>query len=91
MLADNPQHFPHGEAENTSNAAAQCSQGSWEQTIQQKVCMDVQDSHHINVTTQRLSDEDVKSRIMNCDVSGRGNYLSYLDLSVTPRGMNSKL
>lgn len=91
MLADNRQHFPRGEAEDASNAAAQCSQGSREQTIQQNVCRDVQDSHHINVATQRLSDEDVKSRRMHSDVSGRGNYLSYLDLSVTPRGMNSKL
>lgn len=90
MLADNPQHFPHGEAVDSPNAATDCSQDSQEQMLHQKICMDVQDNHHINVTTQRLSNKDVKSRLMHSDLSGKGGSVLSLDLYIPPHGMNSK-
>lgn len=58
--------------------------------LQQKVCIGVLYNHHINLTTQRLSNEDVKSRITHSDVSGRGGSVMSLDLTVPPHGMNSK-
>ncbi|XP_057767318.1 uncharacterized protein LOC130987705 isoform X2 [Salvia miltiorrhiza] len=89
VLADNPQHFPHGEAAVSPNAAAHCRQDSQEQMEQQKVCIDVQDNHHINVATQRLPNEDVMSRITNSDVSGRGGSIMSLDLSVPPHASHN--
>ncbi|KAH6828620.1 hypothetical protein C2S53_006618 [Perilla frutescens var. hirtella] len=86
MLADIRQHFPRGEAEDASNAASHCCQDSM---TQQKVRMDVQDHHHINVTTQRLSDGDVMSRRMHRDVSGRGDSLLSLDLTTPPHASHN--
>lgn len=88
VLTDNRQHFPLGEAVDAPNAAARCCEDSGEeQMIQQKVCMDVHDYHHL--TTQRLSDEDVMTRRMHSDVSGRGDSLLSLDLTIPPHASHN--
>ncbi|KAI3446626.1 hypothetical protein Pfo_003291 [Paulownia fortunei] len=88
----NPSHFPHGIAKNTPTAVAQFFQDSHEMSsLEEKVCMDVQDNHHINVRPESLSNEDVNTRRMPSDVSGKRSSVSLLDLSISPPGSTSQI
>ncbi|KAL8460161.1 hypothetical protein ACS0TY_031898 [Phlomoides rotata] len=81
---DNPLH---GEAKSTPTAAAtQPFQDSREEMplLQEKVCIDIQDNHQIDVRPRNLSDEDVNSRGTPSDVSGKRDLQLLLDLSITP-------
>lgn len=56
---------------------------------QEKVCIDIQGNHHIDVRPPNLSDEDVNNRGTPSDVSGKRDLQLLVDLSITPHGMDS--
>lgn len=84
MHTDNPLH---GEAKKSPTAAAQLFQEEMP-LLPEKVCIDIQDNHHIDLRPRNLSDEDVNSRGTPSDVSGKRD-LQLLDLSITPHDMDS--